>query len=79
MPTLKPDTIFPTAEEDAKITAEIASDFEDFELDEEWFRRAKPASELFSKEFFHALLSLKEAKIQPESEQQPMEQPHPLG
>ncbi len=64
MPKLKPDTIFPTPEEDKKITAGIASDPDDFELDETWFERAKPASEVFGKEILATLLSLRDARIQ---------------
>ena len=39
--------IRPTPEEDAAINAQIAADPDDFELDEEWFRSAKPTKELF--------------------------------
>ena len=39
--------ILPTPEEDAAINAQIAADPDDFELDEEWFKNAKPTKELF--------------------------------
>ena len=39
--------IRPTPEEDAEINAQIAADPDDFELDEEWFKYAKPTKELF--------------------------------
>ena len=39
--------IRPTPEEDAAINAQIAADPDDFELDEEWFKNAKPTKELF--------------------------------
>ena len=44
MPKLKPDTIVPTAEEDAAIDAGIAADPDTRELDDAWFARARPAS-----------------------------------
>lgn len=37
MPKLKKDTIIPTAEEDAAITAGISADMDSRELDEDWF------------------------------------------
>ena len=46
MPKLKPDDIAPTPEEDAAIRAAIAEDPDTFELDEEWFREAKPLKEV---------------------------------
>ena len=46
MPKLKPGTIIPTAEENAAINAGIAADPDTFELDDEWFARAKPAIEV---------------------------------
>ena len=39
--------IRPTPEEDAAINAQIAADPDDFELDKEWFKNAKPTKELF--------------------------------
>ena len=46
MPKLKPSAIVPTAEEDAANQAAIQSDPDTFELDDEWFARARPASEV---------------------------------
>ena len=46
MPKLKPGTIFPTQEEEAEIRAGIAADPDAFELDAEWFAKARPASEV---------------------------------
>ncbi len=46
MPKLKPTHISPTPEEDAVIKAGIAADPDAPELDDEWFKRARPASEV---------------------------------
>ncbi len=46
--------IRPTPEEDAAINAQIAADPDDFELDEEWFRNAKPTKELFPETYRQA-------------------------
>ena len=46
MPKLKPDHISPTDEEDADINAQILEDPDDFELDDQWFQRARPAVEV---------------------------------
>ena len=35
-----------TPEEDAEINRQIAADPDDFELDEEWFKEAKPSAEI---------------------------------
>ena len=42
----KRKVILPTPEEDAAIRAAIAEDPDTFELDEEWFREAKPLKEV---------------------------------
>ena len=47
--------ILPTPEEDAEINAQIAADPDDFELDEEWFRNAKPTKELFPETYRWAM------------------------
>ena len=46
MPKLKPDTIWPTPAEDEAINRGIAEDPDTFDLNEEWFRRARPAIEV---------------------------------
>ena len=46
MPKLKPGTIWPTPEEEAEIQRQIAEDPDDFEKDAEWFKRARPATEV---------------------------------
>lgn len=60
--------VMPTPEEDAVINAGIAADPDSPELDEEWFRKAKPASEFFSKEQL-AGLKAKRLRGRPVSEQ----------
>jgi uncharacterized protein (DUF4415 family) len=43
--------LLPTDEEDAEINAQIAADPDDFELDDEWFKNARPASEVLPEIF----------------------------
>ena len=45
MPKLKPTDVPLTPEEDAAVMAGIAADPDTFELDDEWFSRARPAAE----------------------------------
>ena len=59
MPKLKPGTIWPTPEEEAAINAGIAADPDTFELDDDWFTRAKPASEFFDAKTYAGLAALK--------------------
>lgn len=47
--------ILPTSQEDATINAHIAAAPDDFELDEEWFRNAKPTKELFPETYRWAM------------------------
>ena len=47
--------ILPTPEGDAAINAQIAADPDDFELDEEWFKNAKPTKELFPETYRWAM------------------------
>ena len=49
------EIIRPTPEEDAAINAQIAADPDDFELDEEWFKNAKPTKELFPETYQWAM------------------------
>jgi uncharacterized protein (DUF4415 family) len=52
--------ILPTPEEEALINAGIAADPDARELDDEWFARAKPASEFFDAETYAALCALRQ-------------------
>lgn len=66
MPKLKPDHVFVTDEEDAQINAGIAADPDTFELDAQWFARARPASE-FLPEIVGALAA--KAMLKPRGKQ----------
>ena len=46
MPRLKPNDVPLTPEENARIKAAIADDPDTFELDADWFARARPAREV---------------------------------
>ena len=46
MPELRPDDVPLTREEDAVVRAGIAADPDTFEAGEEWFKRARPATEV---------------------------------
>ncbi len=46
MPKLNPGHVSPTPDEDYAINAAVAADPEATELDDAWFKRAKPASEV---------------------------------
>lgn len=49
----------PTDEEDARINAGIAADPDSPELDEAWFKRARPAAEVLPPEVYAGLLALR--------------------
>jgi len=67
MPKLKPGTIIPTRDETAAINAGIAADTDARELDSEWHKGAKPASEFFSPQVFTALSEMKPARGRPKA------------
>ena len=46
MPKLEPGHVSPTPDEDYAINAAVAADPEASELDDAWFKRARPASEV---------------------------------
>ena len=51
MPKLKPETLIPTPEEEARINEGIAQDPDSPELDDEWFENARPATEVLGEAF----------------------------
>lgn len=57
MPKLKSGHISPTPKEESAINAGIAADPDARELDDEWFAKAKPASEALSPEMYAALVA----------------------
>jgi uncharacterized protein (DUF4415 family) len=56
MPKLKSGRILPTPEEDSVINAGIAADPDARELDDAWFKKAQPASEVLASEIYEALV-----------------------
>ena len=69
MPKLKPGTIIPTYGETAAINAGIAADVDARELDSEWHKGAKPASEAFAPETYAALLAMKRPRGRPKADE----------
>lgn len=69
MPKLKVEHISPTTEEDAAINAGIAADEDARELDDEWFAKAKPASEAFAPETYAALVAMKRPRGRPKADE----------
>ncbi len=59
MPRLKPGTLIPTPEEEARINEGIAQDPDSPELDDEWFASARPAIEVFGEEFIRGMRNAK--------------------
>ena len=66
MPTIKTRSgrviELPTAEEDARIDAGIAADPDNPELDEAWFARARPASEVLPPQVYEGLTALRRGR-----------------
>ena len=52
----------PTNEEDARINAGIAADHENPELDEAWFARARPASQVLPPQVYGELVALRRSR-----------------
>ena len=69
MPKLKPGTLIPSKAEDAAIQAGIAADKDTFELDAEWFAKAKPASEVLPTDTYASLIALKRPRGRPKAEE----------
>ena len=59
MPKLKPDTIFPTPEEAARINEGIAQDPDSPEITDEEFATARLAIEVFGEEFIRDMRNAK--------------------
>jgi uncharacterized protein (DUF4415 family) len=59
MPKLKPGTIIPKSDETAAINAGIAADADARELDTEWHKGTKPASETFDPQTYAALVAMR--------------------
>ena len=53
----------PTPEENARINAGIAADPDNPELDDDWFKRARPASEVLPPEIYAGLVALQKSRI----------------
>ena len=69
MPKLKLGTIIPTQEETAAINAGIAVDPDARELDSQWHKGAKPASEAFTPQTYAALVAMKRPRGRPKAEE----------
>ena len=54
--------ILPTPEENARINAGIAADPDARELDEDWFARARPASEVLPRDVYEGLVALQKSR-----------------
>lgn len=69
MPKLKPGTIVPTHDEATAINAGIAADADARELNSEWHKGAKPASEAFAPETYAALVAMKRPRGRPKADE----------
>jgi len=69
MPKLKSGTIIPQFDETAAINAGIAADTAARELDIEWHKGAKPASEVFEPQIYAALVAMKRPRGRPKADE----------
>ena len=69
MPKLKAGHISPTPEENAAINAGIAAEADARELDDEWFAKAKSASQAFAPATYAALATMKRPRGRPKADQ----------
>ena len=69
MPKLKPGTIIPNDDETAAINAGIDADADARELDSDWHKGAKPASEALAPETYAALVAMKRPRGRPKADQ----------
>ena len=53
---------WPSDEENARINAGIAADPDNPELDDDWFKRARPASEVLPPEIYAGLVALQKSR-----------------
>ncbi len=63
MPKLKPETVFPTPEEEALINEGIAQDPDSPEITDEEFATARPAIEVLGEEFIRGMRNAKFVEV----------------
>lgn len=68
MPKLKPVTLIPTPAEDEAIRAGITKDSDTRVLSKEWFKSARPASDILGSDHYRSLLETKKRRGRPPSE-----------
>ena len=69
MPKLKPGTIIPNDDETAAINDGINADAEARELDSEWHKGAKPASEILAPQAYAALVAINRPRGRPKADE----------
>jgi uncharacterized protein (DUF4415 family) len=69
MPKLKPGTIVPTDDETTAINAGIDADADARELDRDWHKGAKPASEVLSAQTYAALVAVNRPRGRPKADE----------
>ena len=69
MPKLKPGTIIPNDDETAAINAGIDADADARELDSDWHKGAKPASEALAPQVFAALVAVNRTRGRPKADE----------
>ena len=69
MPKLKPGTIIPADDETAAINAGIYADADSRELDSDWHKGAKPASEVLAPKTFAALVAVNRTRGRPKADE----------
>ena len=69
MPKLKPGTIIPNDNETEAINSDAGADVEARELDSDWHKGAKPASEALAPETYAALVAMKRPRGRPKADE----------
>ena len=69
MPKLKPGTIIPADDETAAINAGIDADADARELDSDWHKGAKPASEVLAPQTYAALVAVSRPRGRPKADE----------